>query len=176
MKCFALILVAIMSVGCGLFGGYSAGYGGGYYPSASAYGMPPIGAGYGYGGGGYIAPPSPANLAFVNGNGFPFTWRGTPHDVRVVNNTEAYVRIRLDGVDMNVAEQNVPMPPLIPAGQEAHFYAPLAQTDLRSGCEHHHVEFELYLPPNFQQPVQRTGRDTVFCFGWRGGQEIDVRE
>ena len=173
------VLFAILSVGCGLWGGgygygqspsyippaaYTGGYGQSAYVPPAAYGATGYGGGYGYGG--YVAPPSPPNLAFVNGNGFPGTWRGTPHDVRVVNNTDFYVRIRLDGVDMNVTEAGASLPPLIPPGQEAHFYAPLTQTDLRSGCEHHYLDFESYLAPNFQQPGQRTGEDYVFCVGW----------
>jgi hypothetical protein len=168
MKHFIFAALAVVSFGCaGGWGGYGYGQSPSYLPPA-AYGpsMGAMGYGGGYGYGGYVMPPSPPDLAFVNGNGFPGTWRGTPHDVRVVNNTDFYVRIRLDGVDMAVAEQYVSLPPLIPPGQEAHFYAPLTQTDLRSGCEHHYLDFESYLAPNFQQPVQRTGEDYVFCVGW----------
>lgn len=172
---YIILVLTVVSLGCAGWGGYgSPRYGGtmGYGQSPSylppaAYGpsMGAMGYGGGYGGYGYVPPP-PQDLAFVNGSGFPNAWRDTAHDVRIINNTDFYVKVLLDDGLMAVTVQYVPLPPFIPPGQEAHFYAPLRETNLETGCEHHYLGFESYLAPNFDQPVQKTGEDYVFCAGW----------
>lgn len=157
---FALAFTLMLASGCGLFGS-------GYYSQPPAY-IPPSAygsVGYGGGYGGYmIPPPPPGDLGFVNGHGYPGAWRG-PHMVRLSNGTDWYIRVRMDGVDLSFADQAIGLP-LIPPGQDAVFYTALDQTDLNSGCEQHHFEFEGYLPPDFSRPVVRSGREQTFCAGW----------
>jgi hypothetical protein len=158
---YAMMFVMLVT-GCGLWGG---GYGYGQSPSylpPAAYG-PSMGA-MGYGGGYFVPPPPPGDLGFVNGHGYPAAWRG-PHRVRLANGMDMYIRVRMDGADISFTDQYVGLP-LIPPGQDAVFYTPLNQTDLDSGCEQHHFEFEGYLPPDFSRPVVRSSREVTFCAGW----------
>ena len=179
MKFIGVVLVAIVSNWCGLWGG---GYGYGQSPSylppaaygAAGYpmaGAPIVGAG-GYGGHGYVPPPPPDDLAFVEGHGYPNAYRNS-HLVRVVNDTEWFVRVRLDGEDLSFTDRYVGLH-LLPPHTEGQFYAPLLETDLQTGCERHHFEFEAYLAPNFERPVVRSDREHLFCVGWEE-QLINVR-
>lgn len=113
----------------------------------------------------YLLPPiPPQDVAFVNGHGYPNEWRQT-HLVRIRNRTDYCVAVRMDGVHLQVADQMVPLP-CIPPRSEAHLYAPLDRTDLHTGCEWHHFEFDAYLAPNFDRPVARDAQEKPFCAGW----------
>lgn len=168
-----VITMLLFVSGCGIWGGYAPGFSGyvppapAYVPSA-AYGATGFG---GYGGGYFIPPPPPEGLAFVEGHGYPNQWRNS-HLVRVVNNTDWYVRVRMDGVDLSFTDRYAGLP-LLPPRVEGQFYAPLAETNLRSGCETHHFEFEAYLAPNFERPVVRSDREREFCVGWEE-QRINI--
>jgi hypothetical protein len=159
-----MMFVVVALSGCGLFGSGYYSQPPSYIPPA-AYG-PQMGAvGYGgYGSGYFVPPPPPGDTGFVNGHGYPGAWRG-PHMVRLANGTDWYIRVRMDGVDLSFADLYVGLP-LIPPGQDAVFYTALDQTDLDSGCEVHHFEFEGYLAPDFSRPVVRSGREHTFCAGW----------
>lgn len=159
------MMLAFVS-GCGIWGGYAPGFPG-YVPPA-AYGATGFG---GYGGGYFVPPPPPEGLAFVEGHGYPNQWRDA-HLVRVVNNTDWYVRVRMDGRDLAFSDFGADLP-LLPPRVEGQFYASLGQTDLRSGCETHHFEFEAYLAPNFDRPVVRSDREREFCVGWEE-QRINI--
>lgn len=167
MKYVIAMMLVFASLGCGIWGGYAPGFSG-YVPPA-AYGT----GGYsgGYGGRYFIPPPPPEGVAFVEGHGYPNVWRDS-HLVRVPNNTGWYVRVRMDGVDLVFADFGTGLP-LLPPHTEGQFYAPLDQTDLRSGCETHHFEFEAYLAPNFERPVVRSDREREFCVGWES-QEVNI--
>jgi len=166
MKYVIVMFLAVLSVGCGLWGGYAPGFSG--YVPPSAYGT----SGYGGYGGGYFIPPPPLpGVAFIEGHGYPNAWRG-PHLVRVVNNKNRYVRVRMDGADLAFSDLGVGLP-LLPPHTEGQFYAPLDQTDLETGCERHHFEFEEYLPPNFERPVARSDTERLFCVGWEE-QEVNI--
>ena len=91
---YAIAMMFVIASGCGIWGGYAPGFSG-YVPPA-AYGTA------GYGGGYFVPPPPPPGVAFVEGHGYPNVWRG-PHLVRVVNNTDWYVRVRMDGADLESA-------------------------------------------------------------------------
>ncbi len=160
MKYVIMTFAAFVSLGCGIWGGQAYGYPN--YTPPAAYGA--SGYGGGFGGGYFVPPPPPPDLAFVEGHGYPNQWRG-PHLVRVVNNKDRYVRVRMDGADLSFTDLYAGLP-LLPPHTEGQFYAPLAETDLRTGCERHHFEFEEYLAPNFDRPVTRSDTEHLFCVGW----------
>lgn len=166
MKYVFAMFVAVFALGCGIWGGYAPGFSG-YTPPPPAY-IPPAAYGAsgfgGYGGGYFVPPPPPEGVVFVEGHGYPQAWRDS-HLVRVVNNTDWWMRVRMDGVDLSFFDLGAGLP-LLPPRVEGHFYAPLAETNLRSGCERHHFEFEAYLAPNFERPVSRSDRERQFCVGW----------
>jgi len=152
---------------CGCYGGYN----GSYRPVAVAP-MPAMAAPMGPMGGYMVPPPPPPGVAFVNGHGYPGQWDG-PNRVKILNTSHYFVRVRMDGREVRMADQMVGLP-LLPPRQEAFIFVRFNQINLDSGCERHHFEFEGYLPANPRQPVARSSAQYCLSPSRSDGSIVEI--